>query len=144
MDWGSGVSRGNVKDFWRILIVRSLKFRVHNHTSKLKAGGVMGVWLGYVWIKTMAGLAIHPYKSIKRMVWYKSERVLLPVVLSPTVLLVGLMVVGRIGSYMFELSGWQRELVAGVLGISLIGLLLWQGLVVGLVWRFWRARKDNL
>ena len=98
------------------------------------------MWLGYVWLKTMAGLAIHPYKSIKRMVLYKSERVLLPVGLSPTILLVGLMVVGRMGSYVFELSGWEREVMAGILGVSLIGLLLWQGLVLGLVWRFWRAK----
>ncbi len=122
--------------------MQSSKFKVQNHNSKLKTGGVVGVWLGYVWLKTMAGLAIHPYKSIKRMVWYRSERVLLPVGLSPTILLVGLMVVGRIGSYAFELGGWEREAVAGILGVSLIGLLLWQGLVLGLVWRFWRARRN--
>ncbi len=100
----------------------------------------LGVWMGYVWMKTLAGLAIHPYRSVKRMVLDEGERVLLPVVLSPLVFLVGLMVVGRFGSRLFELEGMMREVVAGVLGVSLIGLGLWQGLMVALVWRFWRIR----
>ncbi len=98
----------------------------------------VGIWLGYVWAKTVAGLAIHPYRSIKRMMF--GEKRLLPAVLSPVVFLAGLMVVGRVGSELFELRGWVREVVAGGLGVSLIGLGLWQGLMVGLVWRFWRVR----
>ncbi|EKD80277.1 MAG: hypothetical protein ACD_40C00156G0011, partial [uncultured bacterium] len=50
------------------------------------------VWIGYVWSVTLAGLAIHPYQSVRRMVLDKP--ILLPVVLSPVIGLVGLFVVG--------------------------------------------------
>lgn len=100
--------------------------------------GVMGAWAAYVWSVTMAGLAIHPYQSVKRMVLNKP--ILLPVTLSPVIGLVGLFVAGRVGSYVFTLGPLGRELTAVVLGSTLIGLILWQGLLLALVIRFWRAR----
>jgi hypothetical protein len=98
----------------------------------------MGAWVAYVWATTVAGLAIHPYQSVKRMVI--GDKVLLPTTLSPVIGLVGLFVVGRVFSYVFTLGTIGRELVALVLGSTLIGLLLWQGLLLALVVRFWRAR----
>jgi hypothetical protein len=92
----------------------------------------------YVWATTLAGLAMHPYQSIKRMVLNKP--ILLPVSLSPVIGLIGLFVVGRVGSYIFTLGVIGRELMAMMLGATLIGLLLWQGLLLALVIRFWRAR----
>lgn len=100
--------------------------------------GTMGVWIGYVWSVTLAGLAVHPYKSVRRMVLDKP--ILLPVALSPIIGLVGLLVLGRVGSYVFTLGMIGRELMSLVLGSTLIGLLLWQGLLIFLVVRFWRAR----
>lgn len=100
--------------------------------------GAMGVWMAYVWSVTLAGLAIHPYQSVRRMVLNKP--VLLPVTLSPVIGLVALFVLGRVGSFVFTLGPIGRELVALVLGSTLIGLLLWQGLLLALVIRFWRAR----
>lgn len=96
------------------------------------------LWITYVWTKTLAGLAIHPYKSIRRIVL--GERVLLPVTMSPLIAIVSFFIVGRVGSYVMNLDGNTRELMAAVLGITLIGLLLWQGLIIALVYRFWRAR----
>ncbi len=95
-------------------------------------------YISYVWMTTLAGLAIHPYKSVKKMVL--SDRILLPVVMSPVMGLVGLLVVGRMGSYVINLFGVWREMVAMMLGVSLIGLLMWQMLLLALVVRFWRAR----
>ncbi|KKU44737.1 MAG: hypothetical protein UX64_C0047G0007 [Microgenomates group bacterium GW2011_GWC2_46_7] len=97
------------------------------------------VWVSYVWSVTLAGLAIHPYQSVKRMVL--GNKILLPVVLSPVVGLAGLFIVGRIGSYVFTLGMMEREIMAILLGSTLIGLLLWQGLLLALVYRFWRARR---
>lgn len=94
--------------------------------------------MSYVWGTTLAGLAIHPYQSIRRIVLTK--RILLPVTLSPFIGLISLFVVGRVGSYFFTLGSLGRELVALVLGSTLIGLLMWQGLLILLVLRFWRAR----
>ncbi len=96
------------------------------------------LWMTYVWATTLAGLAMHPYQSIKRMVLNKP--ILLPVSLSPVIGLIGLFVVGRVGSYIFTLGVIGRELMAMMLGATLIGLLLWQGLLLALVIRFWRAR----
>lgn len=96
------------------------------------------LWVSYVWATTLAGLAIHPYQSVKRMVLDKP--VLLPVILSPVLGLIALFVVGRVGSYVFNLGPIGREIMALVLGSTLIGLLLWQGLLLALMWRFGRAR----
>jgi hypothetical protein len=100
--------------------------------------GAMGAWVAYVWSVTMAGLAIHPYQSVRRMVMDKP--ILLPVVGSPVLGLLGLFFVGRVGSFVFNLGTIGREMMALVLGTTLIGLLLWQGLLLVLVIRFWRAR----
>lgn len=105
----------------------------------MKHWSAIGVWMAYVWSVTLAGLAIHPYQSVKRMVLNKP--VLLPVVLSPVVGLIILFVGGRVGSYVFTLGILGREIMALVLGSTLIGLLLWQGLLLFLVVRFWRARR---
>ena len=91
-----------------------------------------------MWSVTLAGLAIHPYQSVKRMVLNKP--ILLPVAFSPVLGLLGLFFVGRIFSYVFTLGPVGRELTALVLGSTLIGLLLWQALLLVLVFRFWRAR----
>ncbi|MEI8232371.1 MAG: hypothetical protein WCG44_01370 [bacterium] len=98
----------------------------------------LALWIAYVWSVTLAGLAIHPYQSVRRMVLYKP--ILLPVTLSPIIGLVALFVAGRVGSYVFTLGDLGRELMALVLGSTLIGLLMWQGLLLLLVMRFWRAR----
>ncbi|MBP9670438.1 hypothetical protein KBD75_03495, partial [Candidatus Woesebacteria bacterium] len=84
------------------------------------------------------GLAIHPYQSVKRMVLNKP--ILLPVTTSPVIGLLALFFVGRVGSYFFTLGPIGREMMAMALGSTLIGLLLWQGLLLVLVFRFWRAR----
>ena len=104
----------------------------------MKNRGVMGVWIAYVWSVTLAGLAIHPYQSVRRMVMDKP--ILLPVALSPILGLVGLFVFGRVGSYIFTLGFYGREIMSLVLGSTLIGLLLWQGLLIFLIVRFWRVR----
>lgn len=104
----------------------------------MKHWSALGVWMAYVWSVTLAGLAIHPYQSVKRMVLNKP--VLLPVVLSPVGGLIMLFIVGRVGSYVFTLGNMGREIMGLVLGSTLIGLLLWQGLLLFLVVRFWRAR----
>ena len=98
----------------------------------------LALWIAYVWSVTLAGLAIHPYQSVKRMVLNKP--ILLPVAFSPVLGLLGLFFLGRIFSYVFTLGPVGRELTALVLWSTLIGLLLWQALLLVLVFRFWRAR----
>lgn len=117
--WRSS-KRSNIGNIWRV---------------SMKA---MIAWISYIWLTTLAGLAIHPYQSVKRMVL--REQILLPVTLSPVIGLVGLFVMGRVGSYVMDLNGLPREFMALILGSTLFGLLLWQALLLVLVVRFWRAR----
>ena len=113
--------------------------KITNHKfSNAHKLGAMGAWMGYVWSVTLAGLAIHPYQSVRRMVM--SKPILLPVTLSPVLGLIGLFVVGRMGSFVFTLGNLGREMMALVLGSTLIGLLFWQSLLFFLIVRFWRAR----
>lgn len=98
-------------------------------------------FVSYVWVTTLAGLAIHPYQSVRRMVMERERRILLPVALSPTFALIVFFVVGRVGSYVVDVGGGWRELMALLLGWVLIGLLLWQALILVLVWRFWRGYR---
>ncbi len=98
------------------------------------------MWGSYVWATTMAGLAVHPYKSVKSIVI--REHLLLPVTLSPIIGLAILFVVGRVGSRVMNLTGMMREIMAATLGTILIGLLLWQALLLILVWRFWRVKPS--
>lgn len=113
--------------------------KLHHYTiTPLGRSGAMGVWMAYVWSVTLAGLAIHPYQSVRRMVLNKP--ILLPVTLSPVIGLVALFVFGRVGSFVFTLGPIGREIMALVLGSTLMGLLLWQALLLLLVVRFWRAR----
>ena len=104
----------------------------------MKKWGAFGVWMVYVWSVTMAGLAIHPYQSVRRMVLDKP--ILLPVALSPLIGLVCLFVLGRVGSFFFTFGIFGREIVAMILGSTLFGLLLWQILLVVLVIRFRRVK----
>lgn len=118
------------------------KFSPNPNVRRVQANvhkwGILSIWVTYVWSVTLAGLAIHPYQSVRRMVLDKP--ILLPVVLSPVIGLVSLFVVGRVGSYAFTLGLVGREMMSLLLGSTLIGLLLWQGLLLFLVVRFWRAR----
>lgn len=111
---------------------------INHKFSNAHKWGTLSIWVTYVWSVTLAGLVIHPYQSVRRMVLDKP--ILLPVTLSPVIGLVCLFVVGRIGSYAFTLGLFGREVMALLLGSTLIGLLLWQGLLLFLVIRFWRAR----
>lgn len=127
----SGMDTGIV---WRIC-----KMNVHqSQMTNVHKWGAIGMWTMYVWTVTLAGLAIHPYKSVRRMVLDKP--ILLPVILSPVLGLLALFVLGRVGSYVWTLGNMGRELMAFVLGSTLIGLLMWQGLLLILMMRFWRVR----
>lgn len=88
------------------------------------------IFIAYVWTKTLLGLAITPYKSVREVT---RHQVLLPVVFSPLYGLAALFIIGRVGSYIFELDGFHREAMALVLSSALISILLWQGLLIYLL-----------
>ncbi|MBI2465385.1 hypothetical protein HYV64_04550 [Candidatus Shapirobacteria bacterium] len=100
----------------------------------------MIIFITYVWTKVLLGLVVHPYKSVREV---SRHRVLLPVVLSPLYALIGLFLLGRIGSFLFEVSGFKRELISLVLSTGLISILLWQFLLLYLLLSFLLAFRRS-
>lgn len=98
------------------------------------------MFIAYVWTKTLLGLAISPYKSVREVTRHK---VLVPVVFSPLIGLFILFIIGRMGSYVFELNGFQRSIMAILLSTGLISILLWQGLLLYLLGSFYIALKTK-
>lgn len=98
------------------------------------------LFIAYIWTKTLLGLAITPYKSVRELT---RHRVLLPVVFSPLYGLAALFVVGRIGSYLFEVDGIIRSSMAFILSSALISILLWQLLLVYLLLSFYVALRKS-
>lgn len=101
---------------------------------------VLYIFIGYVWSKTLLGLALHPYKSVREMT---RQKVLLPVVLSPVIGLVILFVLGRMGSFVFEVIGFRRTVLAAALSTGLIAVLLWQAFLIYLLVSFYFGLKKR-
>ncbi|HLD01589.1 MAG TPA: hypothetical protein VJC10_01815 [Patescibacteria group bacterium] len=94
---------------------------------------VFVVFVGYIWTKTLLGLVIQPYRSVRDVTHHP---VLLPVVFSPLYGLIILFIIGRIGSFLFELTGTKRELMALLLSSGLLSILMWQLLLLYLLLNF--------
>jgi hypothetical protein len=101
---------------------------------------VLLIFIAYVWTKTLLGLAISPYKSVREVTRHK---VLVPVVFSPLIGLFILFILGRMGSFVFELEGLERNGMAILLSTGLIAVLLWQGLLLYLLGSFYLGLKKN-
>ena len=91
------------------------------------------VFVTYIWLKTLLGLTIHPYKEVREVT---RHHILFPVVLSPLYGLIILFIVGRLGSFLFETHGIIRETMALILSTGLISILAWQLLLLYLLTSF--------
>lgn len=101
----------------------------------------LAIFTTYILTKTLLGLVIHPYKSVRQVTRHK---VLVPVVFSPLYSLFGLFVVGRIGSYIFEVHDpLKRTIIAQILGAGLLSILLWQLLLIYLLVSFLLAFRSK-
>jgi len=106
--------------------------------TKNKRKSILVLFIAYIWSKTLLGLAISPYKSVRELT---RNKVLIPVAFSPLIGLGILFAVGRIGSILFELDGFQRGILGFALSSSLISLLLWQSLLLYLLISFYIGLK---
>lgn len=96
------------------------------------------IFVGYVWTKTLLGLVTEPHRSVQKV---SRRTVLLPTLLSPLFALLGLFVVGRIGSHFFITQGLIRDIIAYVASTALISILLWQLLVLYLFFKCHNLKK---
>jgi len=99
------------------------------------------IFVAYVWTKTLLGLSLHPFSTVREVT---RRPVLLPVVFSPLIGLCTLFVLGRIGALLITTYGLSREIIALGLSCALIGILLWQLLLLYLLISFltalWRKK----
>lgn len=96
----------------------------------------IAIFITYVWTKTLLGLTFSPYHSMRDVV---RNKVLLPVVFSPLLGIVLLLIIGRIGAMLFTLQGILRQTFAIVLSAGLISILLWQALLLYLLFSLYFA-----
>ncbi len=88
------------------------------------------IFIIYVWIKTLIGLIIHPFISIREMI---RRPVLTPVIFSPFLGLIILFLLGRIAALFIPISGLKRQIISIILSTSLISITLWQILLIYLL-----------
>jgi hypothetical protein len=86
------------------------------------------------------GLAVHPYRTMREVARDKWEW---PLALVPVGLLIGSLIMGRIGAGLVEVPEWGRTEVAVILAALMAGLLMWQAVVGYLGVRFWLALKNR-
>jgi hypothetical protein len=95
------------------------------------------IYIAYVWTKTILGLTFHPYLSVRETV---RRPILLPVVISPILGLGLLLIASKIGSVLIIVYGAQREIIALFLSTTFISIVLWQLLLLYLLFSFIFAR----
>jgi hypothetical protein len=91
------------------------------------------VFAGYIWSKTLLGITFHPFTSVRKMV---RRPLLLPAIFTPAAGLLLLFMAGRMGSYLLDVYGLKRELIAFLLSTILLSIILWQVLLIYLLLSF--------
>lgn len=96
------------------------------------------VFAGYVWSKMLLGITFHPFTSVRKMV---RRPLLIPALFTPAMGLLLLFAAGRLGSYLIDVYGLKRELIAFFLSTILLSIVLWQVLLIYLLLSFVFALK---
>jgi hypothetical protein len=91
------------------------------------------IFIAYVWTQTLLGLTFTPYKSVREVT---KRPILLPVIFSPVIGVIMLLVLGKIASFFIFVSGTTRELIALFLSTTLLSILFWQLLLLYLLGSF--------
>ena len=79
------------------------------------------------------GLTFHPYKEIRQTV---RRPVLFPVMFTPLILIAILLIVSKIGGYLLDINGAQRDMIAIFLSTTLLSIIFWQLLLFYLLGSF--------
>ena len=88
------------------------------------------IFIAYIWTKTLLGLTFHPFTSMRTVI---RRPILLPVIFSPFIGVIILLILGRIASLLIFIHGFKRELIALFLSTTLISILFWQILLLYLL-----------
>lgn len=91
------------------------------------------IFVAYVWTQTLLGLTFTPYKSVREVT---KRPVLLPVIFSPLIGIAILLILGKVASHFFFVTGVVRELIALFLSTVLLSIIFWQVLLFYLLGSF--------
>src|ERR1035437_5290451 len=94
---------------------------------------VFFIFVAYVWTKTLLGLTLHPFSTVREVT---RRPILLPVIFSPLIGLLTLFILGRIAALLITTYGLSREIIALALSTALIGIVFWQLLLIYLLLSF--------
>ena len=84
----------------------------------------------YIWTKTLLGLTFTPFVSVREVV---RRPVLFPVIFSPFIGVVLLLITGRIAALFIATKGMERIAISMFLSATVISILLWQLLLLYLL-----------
>lgn len=88
------------------------------------------VYVTYIWTKTLLGLTFYPFTSVRNVI---RRPILLPVIFSPFIGILLLLVLGRIAALFVETKGVERIAIAMFLNTTVLSILLWQALLLYLL-----------
>src|ERR1039457_4777287 len=98
------------------------------------------IFVAYVWTKTLLGLTFHPFTSIRSVV---RRPILLPVIFTPFLGIIILLILGRIASLLISVYGFKREVLAIFLSTTLLSIIFWQLLLLYLLGSFLIALRKK-
>ena len=96
------------------------------------------VFAGYLWSKTLLGITFHPFTSVRKMV---RRPLLIPALFTPAMGLLVMFAAGRLGSVLIDVYGLKRELIAFFLSTVFLSIVMWQLLLIYLLFSFVSALR---
>ena len=97
------------------------------------------IFVAYIWLKMLVKLTTEPFISVRQIT---RRTILLPVIFSPIIGLVVLFTFGRFSSLLINIYGFERSLISLFLSTILISFVLWQLLLLYLLFSFLFLLKD--
>ncbi len=98
----------------------------------------------YIWTKTLLGLTFTPFVSVREVI---RRPVLFPVIFSPFLGIILLLIFGRIAALFIATEGMERIVIAMILSSAVISIFLWQILLVYLLLTYlfalWKNTSKN-
>ncbi|HVZ58492.1 MAG TPA: hypothetical protein VG935_01960 [Patescibacteria group bacterium] len=91
------------------------------------------IFISYIWTKTLLGLTFHPYQQIRQTV---KRPILFPVIFSPLIMIGVLFIISKIGGFLLETHGIQRDMIAIFLSTAALSIIFWQLLLIYLLVSF--------
>jgi hypothetical protein len=98
------------------------------------------IFVAYIWLKMLVKLTTEPFISVRQIT---RRTILLPVIFSPIIGLIVLFSLGRFSALLINVYGLERSFIALILSTILIAFVLWQALLLYLLFSFFFILKKE-